>query len=61
MSKAEELLYKAHAEGLKDEVFVESKKMRSEDSKWLHGEYSDCLEEAYRRVKARKNKKNENI
>jgi hypothetical protein len=61
MSKAEDLLYEAHAEGLKEEVFTESKKMRATEHKWLHREYGDCVEEAYRRVKARKNKKDENI
>jgi hypothetical protein len=61
MSKAEDLLYQAHAEGLKEEVFTESKKMRTTEPKWLHREYSDCIEEAYTRVKARKNKKDENI
>jgi len=61
MSKTEDLLYQAHAEGLKDEVFDESRKMRGGESKWRHREYCDCIEEAYKRVKARKNKKNENI
>jgi len=58
MAKAEDLLYQAHAEGIKEEVFAESKKMRDNEQKWLHREYCDCIEEAYTRVKARKNKKN---
>tara|TARA_R110000803_G_C11740251_1_gene290953 strand:+ start:336 stop:521 length:186 start_codon:yes stop_codon:yes gene_type:complete len=61
MSKSEDILYKAHHEGIKDEVFEESKKMKAQDPAWHHVEYCDCLEEAYRRVKERKNKKNENI
>jgi hypothetical protein len=61
MSKTEELLYKALAEGLKDEVFAESKKLRENSSKWKFREYSDCIEEAYKIVKARKDKKDENL
>jgi hypothetical protein len=55
MSNAEDILYKAHYEGIKDEVFIESKKMRKEEPKWKYKEYSDCIEEAYRRVKERNN------
>ena len=58
---AEEILYQAHSEGIKELVFAESKKMRTEEPKWKYTEYSDCIEEAYRRVKERKNKKDENI
>ena len=54
---AEEILYKAHNEGIKDLVFEESKKMRAEEPKWKYTEYGECIEEAYKRVKARKNKK----
>jgi hypothetical protein len=61
MANIEDLLYEAHAEGLQEAVFAESKKMKTTETKWLHREYSDCIEEAYRRVKARKNKKDENI
>tara|TARA_R100001377_G_C3081088_1_gene72445 strand:+ start:221 stop:406 length:186 start_codon:yes stop_codon:yes gene_type:complete len=61
MSNAEDILYQAHFEGIKELVFIESKKMRTEEPKWKYTEYSDCIEEAYKRVKARKNKKNENI
>ena len=61
MSKAEDLLYQSHTEGIKEEVFAESKKMKDNEPKWLHREYGDCIEEAYNRVKARKNKKDENI
>jgi len=61
MSKAEDLLYQAHAEGLREEVFKESKKMKVDEPEWRHVEYGDCIEEAYNRVKARKNKKDENI
>ena len=61
MSNAEDILYQAHFEGIKELVFIESKKMRTEEPKWKYKEYSECIEEAYKRVKARKNKKNENI
>ena len=35
--------------------------MRANENSWKYKEYSDCIEEAYKRVKARKNKKDENI
>ena len=54
MANAEEILYQAYYEGIRDSVFAESKKMRADDpNKWKHSEYSDVLEEAYRRVKER--------
>ena len=58
---AEEILYKAHEEGIREDVFKESKKLRAEDPKWKYTEYSDCIEEAYRRVVERNKKNNENI
>ena len=61
MSNAEDILYKAHTEGIREDVFKESRALRAEDPKWKYTEYSDCIEEAYKRVKARKNKNNENI
>lgn len=61
MSKAEDIMYDAHYEGLNNDVFEESKKMRALEPQWKYTEYCDCIEEAYKRVKARKNKKNENI
>ena len=54
---AEEILYQAHHEGIKELVFIESKKMRTEEPTWKYKEYGACIEEAYKRVKARKNKK----
>ena len=53
-------MYQAHEEGIKDEVFIESKKLRSEDTTWRYKEYSDLIGEAYRIVKERKNKEDEN-
>ena len=58
---AEEILYKAHEEGIREDVFKESKKLRAEDPKWKYTEYSDCIEEAYKRVVERNKKNNENI
>jgi predicted transcriptional regulator len=60
MSTVEDVLYQAHKEGIKDEVFIESKKLRSEDPAWRYKEYSDLIGEAYRIVKERKNKEDEN-
>jgi len=53
MSKTEDILYKAHHEGIKDAVFTESKKMRNKEPNWKHSEYCDCIEEAYLRVRER--------
>ena len=39
MSAAEDILYKAHYEGIKDLVFNESKRLRAEDPKWKYVEY----------------------
>jgi len=60
MSTIEDILYQAHAEGITDEVFIESKKLRYENPKWKYKEYSDLIGEAYRIVKERKKQKNEN-
>jgi len=61
MSAAEDILYKAHYEGIKDLVFNESKRLRAEDPKWKYVEYSDLIGEAYRIVKEKLKKRNENI
>ena len=62
MGGAEDILYQAYNEGIRDEVFAESKKLRETDPrKWKHKEYCDILEEAYKIVKERKDKNNENI
>jgi hypothetical protein len=48
MSRIEDILYKAHYEGIKDEVFIESKRLRESDpAKWKHREYSDVVSAAY--------------
>ena len=54
---AEEILYQAHNEGIKELVFEESKKMRAAEPKWKYGEYAECIEEAYKRVGERNKKK----
>jgi len=62
MSNVEDILYKAHTEGIREDVFTESKRLREEDpKKYRYKEYADVLEEAYRNVVEQKNKKNENI
>jgi len=62
MSNAEDILYKAHTEGIREDVFKESKALREEDpKKYRFAEYSDILEQAYKNVVKRKNKNNENI
>tara|TARA_R100000544_G_scaffold15631_1_gene7321 strand:- start:1720 stop:1902 length:183 start_codon:yes stop_codon:yes gene_type:complete len=60
MSNVEDILYKAHNEGIREDVFMEAKVLRVEDpKKWKYAEYSDVLEEAYRRVVEKRSKKNE--
>ena len=62
MSNAEDILYKAHTEGIREDVFAESKRLREEDpKKYRFKEYVDVLEEAYKNVVERKDKNNENI
>ena len=58
MESAEDILYKAHYEGIKDLVFEESKRLRTEDpKKWKYAEYVVVLEEAYKIVKEKIEKK----
>tara|TARA_R110000796_G_scaffold66684_1_gene153241 strand:+ start:284 stop:469 length:186 start_codon:yes stop_codon:yes gene_type:complete len=61
MSTAEDILYQAHNEGIKDQVFEESKRIRAAEPQWKYKEFSDCIEEAYKRVKERNKKNNENL
>ena len=62
MSTSEDILYKAHNEGIRDQVFEEAKRLRTADpKKYKYREYCDVLEEAYKIVIERKNKNNENI
>jgi len=57
MSNVEDILYKAHNEGIRGDVFNEAKRLREEDpKKYRFAEYADVLEEAYRNVVKRKNK-----
>ena len=60
MSTAEDILYQAHNEGIKDQVFEESKKIRAAEPHWKYKEFSDRLEIALNNIRE-KNKKNENI
>ena len=62
MSNAEDILYKAHTEGIRGDVFDEAKRLREDNpKKYRFAEFADVLEEAYRNVVKRKNKNNENI
>ena len=62
MSNIEDILYKAHEQGIRDDVFKESRKLKEDNpEKYKYKEYADVLEEAYKRVVERKNKNNENI
>ena len=59
MCKAEDLLYEAHAEGIRDEVLTESRKLLNKGGKYTYMEFADRLEIALRNI--RKKIKNENI
>ena len=59
MCKAEDLLYEAHAEGIRDEVLTESRKLLNKGGKYTYMEFADRLEIAIRNI--RENKKNESI
>ncbi|MBC8397946.1 MAG: hypothetical protein H8E16_12715 [Flavobacteriales bacterium] len=62
MSNVEDILYKAHEQGIRDDVFKESRKLKEDNpEKYKYKETADILEEAYKRVVERKNKNNENI
>tara|TARA_Y100000389_G_scaffold147444_1_gene146320 strand:+ start:535 stop:717 length:183 start_codon:yes stop_codon:yes gene_type:complete len=58
---AEDILYQAHYEGIKELVFAESKRLRSEEpKKWKYADYGDVVEQAYKNVK-QKQKRNESL
>ena len=60
MSAAEDILYKAHNEGIREDVFKEAAELRKSDPrKYKYKEYVDVLEEAYNNVIERKRKENE--
>jgi hypothetical protein len=59
MCKAEDILYEAHNEGIRDEVLNESRKLLNEGGKYTYMEFADRLEIAIRNI--RENKKNESI
>lgn len=59
MCKAEDILYEAHNEGIRDEVLSESRKLLNEGGKYTYMEFADRLEIAIRNI--RENKKNESI
>tara|TARA_B110000908_G_C10038758_1_gene350800 strand:- start:566 stop:745 length:180 start_codon:yes stop_codon:yes gene_type:complete len=57
---AEDILYKAHNEGIREDVFLEAKRLRKSDPrKYKYTEYADVLDEAYNNVIKRKRKENE--
>lgn len=52
MSSVEDILYQAHYEGIRELVFIESKRLRIEEPrKYKYAEYLVVLEEAYKNVK----------
>jgi hypothetical protein len=59
MCKTEDLLYEAHAEGIRNEVLDESRRLLNEGGKHSHMEFADRLEIALKNI--RKIKINENI
>jgi len=59
MCKTEDLLYEAHAEGIRDEVLDESRRLLNKGGKYTHMEFADRLEIALKNI--RKIKINENI
>jgi len=57
MSTAEDILYQAHYEGIKDLVFIESKRLRTDNpKKWKYADYGDVIDQAYKNVKEKLNK-----
>jgi hypothetical protein len=52
MSSVEDILYQAHYEGIKELVFIESKRLKAEEpGKYKYAEYLVVLEDAYKNVK----------
>ena len=60
MGKAEDLLYEAYHEGIRDEVLVESRRLSELGGVYKHMLFSIRLEKALNNIRE-KNKKNENI
>lgn len=58
MCKAEDLLYEAHSEGIRDKVLDESRRLLNEGGKYTYMEFADRLEIALKNIR---NKKNESI
>ena len=56
MCKAEDLLYEAHNEGIRDEVLNESRKLLNEGGKYTYMEFADRLEIAIRNIRENKKK-----
>jgi len=54
MCKAEDLLYEAHHEGIRDEVLTESRRLYHAESKYQHMEFGDRVEIALRNVREKK-------
>ena len=60
MAKAEDLLYEAYHEGIRDEVLAESRRLSELGGVYKHMLFSIRLEKALNNIRE-KNKKNENI
>ena len=54
MCKAEDLLYEAHHEGIRDEVLAESRRLYQDKKKYEHMEFGDRIEIALRNVRENK-------
>ena len=54
MCKAEDLLYEAHAEGIRDEVLTESRKLLNKGGKYTYMEFADLLEIALKNIRNKK-------
>jgi len=54
MCKAEDLLYEAHAEGIRDEVLIECKRLREKGDKEARLEFADRLEIALKNIRNKK-------
>ena len=59
MCKAEDLLYEAHNEGIRDEVLIESRRLLNKGGKYTYMEFADRLELQLKNI--RKIKTNENL
>lgn len=54
MCKAEDLLYEAHSEGIRDKVLDESRRLLNEGGKYTYMEFADRLEIALKNIRNKK-------